>query len=224
MGMSVWREGSMVSVSLAGLTGSGVGAGDVTGDPGVADATGADGATGESFVLAAGVFGVFRVVVIVVGQIGQILHALEFGGGGFEGAFLGVGGPVGEARRDGDDGVDAPAAQVFLEGAFVAGDENEFGERVLFGVGVGDVLARFGVAVGDLLEGLDDLPADLVGGVGQGDADPRVGLVLVGEHQPEDHDEQNREGDRQEQRAPVGEELREVGAVEFAEGRSCGKG
>ena len=207
----------MASTSRAGATAAGAGDGDGDGDAGVAV-----GADSVSFGWAAGGL---RVVVVVVRHVGEVFHALEFFGGGLEGAFLGGGGLIGQAGGNHDHGVDAPAPQVVAQGAFVAGDEHQFGKRVLFRAGFIDgVRAGPGVAPGHLLKRLDDLLADLVAGVGGGHTDTRVGLVLVGEHQPEDHDENDGERNRQKQRAPVGEKLREVGAVEFAEGfhrRKC---
>ena len=119
----------MVRTSRAGSTGldsgvaAGVGAGAAAGG-GMAEVWGG----GFAFVL------VLVAVVVIVGEFGEVFHALEFGGGDLEGAFLGVGGFVGETGGDGDDGVDASAAQVVAQGALVAGDEHQFGERVLFGV------------------------------------------------------------------------------------------
>ena len=91
-------------------------------------------------------------------------------------------------------------------------------ENGFFSRSVVDVVPSWSVSpLTTWFERVSNFKAIGVVGVSDGDADLGVGFVLVGEHRAEDADEQHRKGDGQEQRAPVREELGEVGPVEFAE-------
>ncbi len=202
MGMSVWRDGSMVSNC------AGAGRGRLGTRRARAGRCRDGRRSGRRFI------GLSSSPSVGIRSLALIL------GGGFEGAFLGGGGlavrPAG-MKITASSAARAESVEQRAPVALLEGPVRRTGFSRVRG-GRRPVMVH--VALDGLLERLDDLLADRRRpGPRRRPRRPGVGLVLIGEHRAEDHDEQHRERDGQEQRAPVREKLREVGAVEFAESR-----